>query len=123
DLCLPFDVHSLFLPVIFFVLYRLGQHRHLRSFPTRRSSDLLPPTRARTGACGKRDGRRRPRSGDRALVPAATGGGACAQRHQRRSEEHTSELQSRENLVCRLLLEKKNKESEREQIWELRRTV
>src|SRR5690606_41324459 len=31
---------------------------------------------------------------------------ACA----RRSEEHTSELQSRENLVCRLLLEKKNNE-------------
>src|SRR5690606_40185904 len=28
-------------------------------------------------------------------------------RHPRRSEEHTSELQSRENLVCRLLLEKK----------------
>src|SRR5690606_39980766 len=27
--------------------------------------------------------------------------------HQVRSEEHTSELQSRENLVCRLLLEKK----------------
>src|SRR5690606_39601487 len=27
---------------------------------------------------------------------------------QHRSEEHTSELQSRENLVCRLLLEKKN---------------
>src|SRR5690606_40515855 len=26
----------------------------------------------------------------------------------RRSEEHTSELQSRENLVCRLLLEKQN---------------
>src|SRR5436309_3654217 len=26
---------------------------------------------------------------------------------QRRSEEHTSEFQSRENLVCRLLLEKK----------------
>src|SRR5690606_6192463 len=26
---------------------------------------------------------------------------------QKRSEEHTSELQSRENLVCRLLLEKK----------------
>src|SRR5690606_42067853 len=32
---------------------------------------------------------------------------ALAQRH--RSEEHTSELQSRENLVCRLLLEKKKK--------------
>src|SRR5260370_25799137 len=28
-------------------------------------------------------------------------------RHQRRSEEHTSELQSHLNLVCRLLLEKK----------------
>src|SRR6266511_259323 len=28
-----------------------------------------------------------------------------------RSEEHTSELQSRENLVCRLLLEKKKKNS------------
>src|SRR5690606_40708698 len=30
----------------------------------------------------------------------------------KRSEEHTSELQSRENLVCRLLLEKKNETEE-----------
>src|SRR5690606_40253032 len=30
---------------------------------------------------------------------------------RRRSEEHTSELQSRENLVCRLLLEKKKKKA------------
>src|SRR5436309_4613035 len=30
-------------------------------------------------------------------------------KHGERSEEHTSELQSRENLVCRLLLEKKKK--------------
>src|SRR5690606_39936828 len=30
-----------------------------------------------------------------------------------RSEEHTSELQSRENLVCRLLLEKKKQEIEK----------
>src|SRR5436309_9761762 len=30
----------------------------------------------------------------------------------RRSEEHTSELQSRENLVCRLLLEKKKNHSD-----------
>src|SRR6266496_5526078 len=37
----------------------------------------------------------------------ASGGG---QDHvDRRSEEHTSELQSRRDLVCRLLLEKKNK--------------
>src|SRR5690606_39444753 len=41
----------------------------------------------------------------------------CSSRHDRwrsssvgRSEEHTSELQSRENLVCRLLLEKKKEE-------------
>src|SRR5436309_5958995 len=33
----------------------------------------------------------------------------AAYRSIRRSEEHTSELQSRENLVCRLLLEKKKK--------------
>src|SRR3989442_8842103 len=30
-------------------------------------------------------------------------------KHWRRSEEHTSELQSRPHLVCRLLLEKKKK--------------
>ena len=35
--------------------------------------------------------------------------------HQKtlRSEEHTSELQSRTNLVCRLLLEKKNKKKKK----------
>src|SRR5690606_42068142 len=32
---------------------------------------------------------------------------------ERRSEEHTSELQSRENLVCRLLLEKKKQQHTR----------
>src|SRR5688572_31621818 len=31
--------------------------------------------------------------------------------HRRRLEEHTSELQSQSNLVCRLLLEKKNRQS------------
>src|SRR5436309_12324708 len=34
--------------------------------------------------------------------------GVAAQAAMARSEEHTSELQPRENLVCRLLLEKKN---------------
>src|SRR5690606_40356023 len=33
-----------------------------------------------------------------------------------RSEEHTSELQSRENLVCRLLLEKKKKQTKQERL-------
>src|SRR2546422_5534288 len=35
---------------------------------------------------------------------------ASLSRHADRSEEHTSELQSRLHLVCRLLLEKKKKE-------------
>src|SRR3712207_8705708 len=34
--------------------------------------------------------------------------GVLLAHHQLRSEEHTSELQSRQYLVCRLLLEKKN---------------
>src|SRR5690606_40171837 len=44
--------------------------------------------------------------------PPATAAFPClalAFRALERSEEHTSELQSRENLVCRLLLEKKKK--------------
>src|SRR2546427_8796951 len=36
---------------------------------------------------------------------------------QDRSEEHTSELQSQSNLVCRLLLEKKKKRSIEIQLW------
>src|SRR5436309_12484555 len=39
-----------------------------------------------------------------------------------RSEEHTSELQSRENLVCRLLLEKKKKNNRSRNRHQLRRT-
>src|SRR5215813_518301 len=35
--------------------------------------------------------------------------------HERRSEEHTSELQSRPHLVCRLLLEKKKKKKKTHQ--------
>src|SRR5260370_5350311 len=49
------------------------------------------------------------------LEPADLGNrGPEPQRHhaQRRSEEHTSELQSHLNLVCRLLLEKKKKGGE-----------
>src|SRR2546422_10508200 len=47
---------------------------------------------------------RRPRSRSRSA-------GSCSSRvTDRRSEEHTSELQSRLHLVCRLLLEKKKKQ-------------
>src|SRR3712207_7386629 len=53
------------------------------------------------------------RGGRRAARRAVGGAGALARPHGRRlpcdvrSEEHTSELQSRQYLVCRLLLEKK----------------
>src|SRR5436309_9328506 len=43
------------------------------------------------------------------LQPEACG--TCHPVQLARSEEHTSELQSRENLVCRLLLEKKKKQA------------
>src|SRR5207302_6460010 len=42
--------------------------------------------------------------------PSGLATGRPVQLAMARSEEHTSELQSRENLVCRLLLEKKKKE-------------
>src|SRR5690606_41401994 len=45
--------------------------------------------------------------------PAGSGAEGVGMHAQHRSEEHTSELQSRENLVCRLLLEKKNKKQRR----------
>src|SRR5437868_11356160 len=45
-------------------------------------------------------------------IPSAVSGSPTTRLqfgHSRRSEEHTSELQSRFDLVCRLLLEKKNR--------------
>src|SRR5688572_32732908 len=49
------------------------------------------------------------------LALAAAGAGAlpAAEQPQLRSEEHTSELQSQSNLVCRLLLEKKKKQQKK----------
>src|SRR2546421_4433531 len=53
----------------------------------------------------------------RASAPARWRGGAAPPppraRAQDRSEEHTSELQSRSDLVCRLLLEKKKKKKKK----------
>src|SRR3712207_8048824 len=60
---------------------------------------------------GAHDGRRGAVAGAR-LAGAGPGPGEAQHRRPpaaRRSEEHTSELQSRQYLVCRLLLEKKNK--------------
>src|SRR3712207_7665058 len=47
-------------------------------------------------------------NGDGPLISDRTLG-ELVERHRSRSEEHTSELQSRQYLVCRLLLEKKKK--------------
>src|SRR5206468_6336582 len=87
--------------------------RDLHSFPTRRSSDLKGARRAAVRA--RRSGVRsrlqqRHGAGPRdPVVAPAPGQGAEAQPAEStaRSEEHTSELQSRSDLVCRLLLEKK----------------
>src|SRR5207249_1165330 len=47
----------------------------------------------------------------RQALGKATLARACRRRCRSRSEEHTSELQSRFDLVCRLLLEKKKKKN------------
>src|SRR5215203_5708169 len=54
-------------------------------------------------------GRLRRRDCRRSHARSASHGAARAAPSHRRSEEHTSELQSRQYLVCRLLLEKKKK--------------
>src|SRR5206468_12498552 len=98
-------------------LHRPRLHAALHSFPTRRSSDLASRLRSRplagvvlisdgvdnTGRPGFQDW-------EDAGVPIHT---VADEHHAReRSEEHTSELQSRSDLVCRLLHEKKKKERE-----------
>src|SRR5690606_41596063 len=93
----------------FFFFYCYGAHRDLHSFPTRRSSDLpsisgcCPNRRSSLAMCTRASSARRCGPAIRCR--------ACSNRgnYRGRSEEHTSELQSRENLVCRLLLEKKKK--------------
>src|SRR5699024_12373606 len=73
-----------------FFSQRHVDHLDLHSFPTRRSSDLVD-TRALTKEIR-----------EHGVMKAA-----IVDEIQARSEEHTSELQSRFDLVCRLLLEKK----------------
>src|SRR5699024_12881431 len=99
--------------------------RQLPSFPTRRSSDLGDDCMVSAAqkvkevvsipvvACGNitpENGERILARGDADLI--AIGRGLIADpelvnKLRERSEEHTSELQSRFDLVCRLLLEKK----------------
>src|SRR5438552_12395915 len=91
-----------------FILYCYSAHRHLHSFPTRRSSDLLhSPGFARRGSFPELNADRHVLGALREEL-AAFRQGAPPGRGDR-SEEHTSELQSPDHLVCRLLLEKKKK--------------
>src|SRR5438105_12100000 len=79
--------------------------RDLLSFPTRRSSDLCEsPHSPRTGPNMLRP----------MIVAPIPSNISETTRRFTRSEEHTSELQSRVDLVCRLLLEKKKRDSIRE---------
>src|SRR5438552_8061914 len=98
-------------PCPFFLSFHSSRpHPHLHSFPTRRSSDLQPPSaRLHHDRAASRPRHPRGLARDGATVhgvdgAARTGGGTQA---WLRSEEHTSELQSPDHLVCRLLLEKK----------------
>src|SRR3712207_9567724 len=79
-------------------LFRSRVARHLEH----RSPAALP------GDVPDADGRAAPGERERVLPGRARGGAAVQGRDgEGRSEEHTSELQSRQYLVCRLLLEKK----------------
>src|SRR5438132_12197482 len=78
-------------------------------------STLFPYTTLfRSCGCASRcpstpDRRRGWRAGAPAAARRVAREGRAAARRGARSEEHTSELQSHSDLVCRLLLEKKNK--------------
>src|SRR5438034_5098217 len=85
-----------------FLIYCYADHRDLHSFPTRRSSDLGVYGAPRLHTAAKSVGIQ-PHVGAEISVE---GYGNLAR--PPRSEEHTSELQSHSDIVCRLLLEKKN---------------
>src|SRR3712207_8127901 len=88
-------------------IYTLSLHDALpiydRPWGSRRARAAARPGRGRRRSCTPG---RRSRAAASATAPAA-GPSPC--RRSPRSEEHTSELQSRQYLVCRLLLEKKKK--------------
>src|SRR5205085_12217427 len=100
-----------------FFFYRYCHHRDLHSFPTRRSSDLgYEVGEAEDGPEGLRlfgNGSK----WDAVVLDQRMPGmdGLETLRQLKRSEEHTSELQSQSNLVCRLLLEKKKKNKKKQQ--------
>src|SRR5207302_9546117 len=88
--------------------YTLSLHDALPISPT--STSLGPTTRPNSVSSTVTRGRTTPlgQTCSRARSEEGEASRACL-----RSEEHTSELQSRENLVCRLLLEKKKKKQKK----------
>src|SRR3712207_8458024 len=93
-----------------FFFYGYGGHRDLLSFPTRRSSDLA--TGSTTTVVAVPASTRRTPYSITARTPSPRSTVVVTPRSasptsSSRSEEHTSELQSRQYIVCRLLLEKK----------------
>src|SRR5207302_3061048 len=66
-----------------------------------------PPTPTGAAAFPASVGLTVPRRSRCNVVSSSSVPGSSSSPSSERSEEHTSELQSRENLVCRLLLEKK----------------
>src|SRR5438093_12194170 len=99
------------LLVLDFVFFsRYSTHQDLHSFPTRRSSDLAR-SECPIGRVGPNLSSRCQRANTARIVRSVTAHATSARYMPRwwrgRSEEHTSELQSLTNLVCRLLLEKK----------------
>src|SRR5256885_16788578 len=95
---------KLFLNFFFFLMIRRPPRSTLFPYTTLFRSLGLP--RPRLAVVGRLT---RDRGGNRALTGQARQGRASNLGSRRRSEEHTSELQSPCNLVCRLLLEKKKK--------------
>src|SRR5436309_8747904 len=98
--------------LFFFLLLRRPPRSTLFPYTTlfRSPRSLLRARRPSFPLAGRAGSSRRQWSADPHLrrSPLRAGRAACS-----RSEEHTSELQSRENLVCRLLLEKKKKKTNR----------
>src|SRR2546428_12139558 len=78
-------------------------------------STLFPYTTLFRSPGGHRRGRAPERAASARRGDGGRGDGGPRPHHRgrRRSEEHTSELQSRSDLVCRLLLEKKKKKNKK----------
>src|SRR5690349_22667516 len=95
--------------IYWFVSCEYGVRRDLHSFPTRRSSDLLPVAPEYRDYVEWLDQKDLSREESFWREELRNFDSPTALRiSTARSEEHTSELQSRRDLVCRLLLEKKN---------------